>query len=1255
MVPTQGDWADSWFGAALDIAADTIVVGAPRWDESGGNSPPPPNADCGAAWVFDAQVVANAQGAALPQAPLMLSQHKPGDHFGCAVAVDGDRAIVGAWGRDSSPDEQDNCGAAFVFERQQSGQWALVSTLMPPAPQAGERSGVAVDINGDVAIVSAPYFGNFDGRVHVYVRSGGSWAWQQTIDNPGTVGARFGSAVHLALAPGNSGGVDGGVMIGAPGDSGAGPQAGAAWGFNRQQSGHFSVLPDYDVTPSDVQPWDGAGASVEVIDLNAPDANSEGAVLLVGSPNASNNAGRFTAFTITQDVLYEEFSLGPPDTVESHGRYGHALEGSVHIMPEWGQPLLTLLASAPGDPDSSVGGMTVHEVILAIDGGDCDGDEVWDFLALHQGLGDCDGDGVYDACQVKEDLDSDCNLNGVVDVCELNPDTDCDNNGLLDECEPDLDGDGITDACDDDRDGDGHPNGQDQFPDDSTEWSDLDGDGVGDNSDPDIDGDGHANGVDAFPMDPSEWADLDGDGIGDNADPDDDNDGIPDHCDADFDPASDCDGNGMIDSCEVDSTTDCNADGVLDLCQLNPMTDCDGNQVLDACEMNSVSDCNGDGLLDLCQLDAVTDCNQDGVLDACQIDPATDCDDNGVLDECQGGPGDDCNMDSVPDVCQLNGQTDCNGNDILDECEPGWEDCDSDGVADLCQIMHDPSLDCNQDGILDSCQTIGDVGDPSWSTERFFGDWDLNGLGVTLTPTANPLTWDTCTIDTGGQWLFDPAIGTDLPLGDDQAIDLTLPFTFNFMGQFFDSVYVGSNGYLTFTTADHAYSETLEAHFAMMRISGLFDDLDPSDTGTIRVGPSSDGQHMVFSWIDVAHYRYDPSDPLRKSSFQIVLGADGLIDLCWVSSEANSALVGLSAGLGRPPAFAETDLSNAFDCVFRVPDGYGDCDGDGTPDNCQVPLNGDPIYLTEQFMTSFDLVGHVAQLNPTGNSNEPYYTLCTDGSGPAAFIPPSGGVTLPPSDDAPQEVIYASADPALSGFVFNYDGVATDRCWVSPNGYVTFDRGDSSYDETLATHFAQPRISGLLHDLNPVSGGYVHVGAGPAGSFVVTWNQVPSFGDPSRLSTVQIQLHPNDAITIVWLGVQTPHAIVGVSTGGGVPSNFLETDYSLAHGCELHPSQEDCNANGIFDSVEIMLGCTVDQDQDGVPDECFGYNGSWDPFPCAGDSDGSRSIDIVDLIGMLQCWGSTQGACYRSDMNEDGTVGPADVLLLIEQLGTPCD
>jgi hypothetical protein len=838
---------------------------------------------------------------------------------------------------------------------------------------------------------------------------------------------------------------------------------------------------------------------------------------------------------------------------------------------------------------------------------------------------DDDNDGVPDECDTDQTPGEDCDGNGILDSCE--PEHDCNQNGMNDACEPDMDGDGVIDDCDDD-----------------------------------IDGDGVNNDEDAFPLDASEWVDTDGDGIGDNADPDDDNDGVPDECDTDQTPGEDCDGNGILDSCELDGQTDCDGNGVLDACELNAFTDCDQNGVLDECELNGQTDCDGDGMLDVCQtntsndcnedgvldscqLNEFTDCNEDGILDECQIDSTTDCDNNGELDECQADPLEDCDQDGNPDVCQLNAQTDCNNNNILDVCESGYQDCDENGVADLCQIQSDPLLDCNADGVLDTCQQLGGLEAPIWATERFVDDFDLESLGLSLHDSDSDLLYDFCTIDPPSGWITAPYGATDIHLEDDDSALISLPFTFEFFGQSYTDVHVGSNGYLCFgTQGDSAYIESLARHFDRPRISAMFDDLDPSRPGAqVVTGPGTSGS-VHFSWIDVPRY-----GETGLNSFQIVLYADGTIDMAWVYTDPGTSVIGLSGGGGIPPGFVETDLSNAWavdECQAVVPPGYGDCNDNLIPDNCELLPSGDPTWMTEQFITFFDLAGHVVQLNPT-TAGPPDWSICSDDTAVAAFIPPFAGEVLPTADDAS----YLRSIP----FSFDYAGYLWQDCYISTNGYITFGTADTTYTESITDHFNLPRISALFHDLNPEISGYVHVGVGPAGSFVVTWFQVPSYGDTDRISTAQAQLHPDGAVTLVWLEVDAPNAVVGVSDGLGIPLDFTGTDLSGAFDCIARIALDDCNANGTHDAIEIELGCVQDIDGDGIPDECSADNGAYGASLCIGDTDGDGDIDIRDLIQVLTCWHDTSSPCQASDLNADGTVDALDLVDLIDRLGEGCN
>lgn len=121
------------FGAALAVVGDLALVGAPG--ESNG----------GTVYAF-----ARAKdGSWSPAGTLPAQGVVAGDRFGAAIAIDGNRVAVGAPSRKVK-------GAAFIFRRE-GGNWIQESEQVAPATVPGNAQfGAAVAVNGDRVIVGAP-------------------------------------------------------------------------------------------------------------------------------------------------------------------------------------------------------------------------------------------------------------------------------------------------------------------------------------------------------------------------------------------------------------------------------------------------------------------------------------------------------------------------------------------------------------------------------------------------------------------------------------------------------------------------------------------------------------------------------------------------------------------------------------------------------------------------------------------------------------------------------------------------------------------------------------------------------------------------------------------------------------------------------------------------------------------------------------------------------------------------------------------
>ncbi|MEL6135744.1 MAG: hypothetical protein AAFR59_20490, partial [Bacteroidota bacterium] len=108
-----------------------------------------------------------------------------GDFLGSTVALDGDYAIAGASLHDLDPQGGDslaNAGAAFVYEKDGSGEWQFVQKLVPSDRVSNDRFGFHVDLEGDFAIIGAPNKSqtgtNGVGAAYLFERDG-QGVWQE--------------------------------------------------------------------------------------------------------------------------------------------------------------------------------------------------------------------------------------------------------------------------------------------------------------------------------------------------------------------------------------------------------------------------------------------------------------------------------------------------------------------------------------------------------------------------------------------------------------------------------------------------------------------------------------------------------------------------------------------------------------------------------------------------------------------------------------------------------------------------------------------------------------------------------------------------------------------------------------------------------------------------------------------------------------------------------------------------------------------
>ncbi len=302
-------------------------------------------------------------------------------------------------------------------------------------------------------------------------------------------------------------------------------------------------------------------------------------------------------------------------------------------------------------------------------------------------------------------------------------------------------------------------------------------------------------------------------------------------------------------------------------------------------------------------------------------------------------------------------------------------------------------------------------------------------------------------------------------------------------------------------------------------------------------------------------------------------------------------------------------------------------------------------YFTAEINSGADaLKFHRLLFTPDGSANA--YSLCVD-SAIGFETAPDGGTILPLSDDGVASVVLGG------GATVEFFGTTYNEVLVCANGFLTFDVPDGAYQQSLSTHFAIKRLSALFRDLSPNLRGSVSY-LQTSDRLAITYEDVPEYtqSNPalSNSNTFQIEIYYDGRIQITYLGLSTNSAVVGLSRGLGVPSDFSGSVFLSYPEC----SSGDVDRDGLPDTWETDAGLRPDSaagvngaggnaDLDGLSN-LEEYQRGTHPLRPDSDFDGVNDGDEVDA-GTDP---TGEGVPHNADTNANFKLSITEILRLIQ-------
>ncbi|NOU48203.1 MAG: hypothetical protein HOO86_14235 [Bacteroidales bacterium] len=237
---------NNWFGEMVSISGDYAIVGAQLADEDEHGEHYKQWA--GAAYIYERDHGGNW----IEVQKIAASDRAEFARFGSSVSIYGNYAIVGAYfeNKDASGNSVGSAGAAYIYRRNENGVWVETQKIVASDRQESDNFGFSVSIHDKILIVGALH-DNMDeegenslddaGSAYVFEKdNSGNWTQKQKlVDLHREKRAEFGNAVSI---------YENSVIVGAryanvdPNGWNPLENAGSVCFFERQNNGNWMLV-----------------------------------------------------------------------------------------------------------------------------------------------------------------------------------------------------------------------------------------------------------------------------------------------------------------------------------------------------------------------------------------------------------------------------------------------------------------------------------------------------------------------------------------------------------------------------------------------------------------------------------------------------------------------------------------------------------------------------------------------------------------------------------------------------------------------------------------------------------------------------------------------------------------------------------------------------------------------------------------------------------------------------------------------------